>query len=92
MQRTMRGQFVSQAYLDPSFVEACVGRIVHPFDRSDGPGLSVGILSKGRVALRRGYGLADIDRAKLNGPMSAHAIPTTAKRISALQADPTAAN
>jgi len=77
----MRSQFVSQLAFDPSFVEACVSRVVHPFDRSDGPGLSVGVLSGGRVVLRRGYGLADVERARLNGPDVSMRIASLSKQF-----------
>jgi D-aminopeptidase len=59
---------VQRTQLDPSFVEACVDRVVHGFDRPDGPGLSVGVLSGDWVVLRRGYGLGDVERRRLNGP------------------------
>jgi D-aminopeptidase len=48
--------------------EAAIDRVVARFDRSDGPGLAIGVLEGGEVRFRKGYGLADVGRGAPNGP------------------------
>ncbi|CAM5761406.1 D-aminopeptidase [Labrys miyagiensis] len=49
-------------------LESTIQEIVAPFDRTDGPGLAVGILQEGQIRLRKGYGLADVGGGVPNGP------------------------
>ena len=39
-----------------------------PFNRSDAPGLVVGVAQHGKVLYRRGFGLASIEHATANTP------------------------
>ena len=45
--------------IDSDAVRATVDRVCGPWDRTDGPGLAIGVMLEDRILLRRGYGLAD---------------------------------
>ena len=49
-------------------VRAAVDRVCGPWDRTDGPGLAIGVMLGERVLLRRGYGLADVGSGRPNSP------------------------
>ena len=54
--------------IESEAVRAAVDRVCGPWDRTDGPGLAIGVMLEGRVLLRRGYGLADVGSGRPNGP------------------------
>ena len=54
--------------IDSEAVRAAVDRICGPWDRTDGPGLAIGVMIEERIVLRRGYGLADVGLGRPNGP------------------------
>lgn len=54
--------------IDSEAVRAAVDRVCGPWDRTDGPGLAIGVMLEDRILLRRGYGLADVGRGRPNGP------------------------
>ncbi len=54
-----------------------------PWNRSDAPGLVVGVAHRGQVIYRRGYGLASIEHAKANTPATRMRIGSTTKQVTA---------
>lgn len=58
--------------------------LFQPWNRSDVPGLSVGIARDGEVIYRRGFGLASIEHARANGPAVRMRIGSTTKQFCAL--------
>ncbi|MGB8416801.1 serine hydrolase domain-containing protein [Paraburkholderia sp.] len=57
-----------------------------PFNRSDAPGLVVGIAQHGRTLYRRGFGLASKEHAVANTPVTRMRIGSTSKHFTALLA------
>ena len=54
-----------------------------PLNRSDAPGLVIGVAHKGQVIYRRGFGLASIEHAKANTPATRMRIGSTTKHFCA---------
>ncbi len=55
-----------------------------PWNRSDAPGLTVGVSWRGRVIYRRGFGLASIEHAVANSPTMRMRIGSTTKQFCCL--------
>jgi D-aminopeptidase len=60
--------------------------LFQPWNRSDAPGLIVGVVSKGEVLYRRGFGLASVEHGTLNTPQTKMRIGSTSKHFAALAA------
>lgn len=58
--------------------------LFQPWNRSDAPGLSVGVAYRGEVVYRRGFGLASIEHATINTPTKRMRIGSTSKQFCAL--------
>ncbi|MGH8504627.1 MAG: serine hydrolase domain-containing protein [Stenotrophobium sp.] len=54
-----------------------------PWNRSDAPGVVVGVAHKGKMIYRRGFGLASIEHAKANTPATRMRIGSTTKHFCA---------
>jgi len=65
---------------------AAVEALLAPFARSDAPGLVVGIARKGKLLLRRGYGLASVELGVANTPATRMRIGSTSKHFACLAA------
>ncbi|WP_153141866.1 serine hydrolase domain-containing protein [Paraburkholderia agricolaris] len=57
-----------------------------PFNRSDAPGLTVGIAQHGKLLYRRGFGLASLEHAEANMPTTRFRIGSTSKHFTSLLA------
>lgn len=57
-----------------------------PFNRSDAPGLVVGVRFKGEVVYRRGLGMASLEHAVANTPRTRMRIGSTSKHFACLAA------
>ncbi|SAL54481.1 Beta-lactamase [Caballeronia udeis] len=57
-----------------------------PFNRSDAPGLTVGIAQHGKVLYRQGFGLASVEHAVANTPTTRLRIGSTSKHFTGLLA------
>lgn len=57
-----------------------------PFNRSDAPGLVVGVAQHGKVLYRRGFGLASIEHATANTPATRMRIASISKHFACLAA------
>lgn len=57
-----------------------------PFNRSDAPGLTVGIAQHGKLLYRRGFGLASLEHAVANTPTTRLRIGSTSKHFTSLLA------
>ncbi|MES2490053.1 MAG: serine hydrolase domain-containing protein [Pseudomonadota bacterium] len=60
--------------------------IFQPWNKSDAPGLIVGVASKGLAIYRRGFGLASIEHATANTPQTRMRIGSTSKHFASLSA------
>ncbi len=61
-----------------------IDALLQPFNRSDAPGLVVGIKHHGRSVYRRGLGLASIELGVANTPRTRMRIASTSKHFTAL--------
>jgi CubicO group peptidase (beta-lactamase class C family) len=57
-----------------------------PFARSDAPGLAVGVMFKGEIAYRKGFGMASLEHYTANTPGTLMRIGSTTKHMTALLA------
>jgi D-aminopeptidase len=60
--------------------------LFQPWNRSDAPGLIVGVARKGQPIYRRGFGLASVEHGTLNTPQTRMRIGSTSKHFAALAA------
>jgi CubicO group peptidase (beta-lactamase class C family) len=63
---------------------AAVDALLQPFNRSDAPGLVVGIARAGRILYRRGVGLASIEQGVTMSPRTRVRIASTSKQFTCL--------
>ncbi len=63
---------------------AAIDALLQPFNRSDAPGLVVGINRHGRPLLRRGLGMASLEHGVANTPRTRMRIASTSKHFTAL--------
>ncbi|MGN6830569.1 serine hydrolase domain-containing protein [Paucibacter sp. M5-1] len=63
---------------------AAVDALLQPFNRSDAPGLVVGIARAGRTVYRRGVGLASIEQSVAMSPHTRVRIASTSKQFTCL--------
>ena len=57
-----------------------------PWNRSDAPGLVVGVAHQGRVIYRRGFGLASVEQGNANTPLTRMRIGSTSKHFASVAA------
>ncbi len=75
---------------DPTLVSssvdplAAIDALLQPLNRSDAPGLVIGINQHGRPLLRRGLGLASLEHGVANTPRTRMRIASTSKHFTAL--------
>jgi len=67
-------------------VEQKLDALFAPYNRSDMPGLVVGVAQHGKLLLRKGYGLASIELAVANTPKTRMRIGSTSKQFACLAA------
>lgn len=65
---------------------AALDALFQPFNRSDAPGLVVGVAQHGRPLYRRGFGLASIELGVANTPWTRMRIGSTSKHFTCLAA------
>ncbi|AXQ30031.1 class A beta-lactamase-related serine hydrolase [Solimonas sp. K1W22B-7] len=58
--------------------------LLQPWNRSDAPGFIVGIAHRGRTIYRRGFGLASVQQAQANTPLTRMRIGSTSKHFTCL--------
>lgn len=63
---------------------AQVDAIFAPFNQTDGPGASVGIIRAGRMVFAKGYGLADLTSRTPNTPETNFRLASVSKQFTAL--------
>jgi len=63
---------------------AAIDALLQPLNRSDAPGLVIGVNQHGRPLLRRGMGLASLAHGVANTPRTRMRIASTSKHITAL--------
>lgn len=68
----------------PQSVLQKLDELFKPWNRSDAPGLTVGVAHKGKVIYRHGFGLASIEHAKANTPTTRMRIGSTTKHFCSL--------
>ncbi len=68
---------------EPSMINK-LDELFKPWSRSDGPGGVVGVMYKGKLLYRRGFGLASIEHAKANTPTTRMRIGSTTKHFCSL--------
>jgi CubicO group peptidase (beta-lactamase class C family) len=71
------------ASLPDSSTESKVAAVFAAYDRTDSPGCAVGVFRDGRVALARGYGMANLELGVSLSPASVLDIGSTAKQFTA---------
>src|SRR3546814_4809605 len=59
-------------------------KLFQPWNRSDAPGLIVGVAHKGATIYRRGFGLASVEHATANTPQTKMRIGSTSKHFTSL--------
>ena len=69
---------------DPLAAIAAIDALLQPLNRSDAPGLVIGINQHGRPLLRRGLGLASLEQGVANTPRTRMRIASTSKHFTAL--------
>jgi D-aminopeptidase len=69
----------------PDLVSA-LDALFSPFNRSDAPGLAVGIAQRGRLLYRRAFGLASLEHTVANTPRTRFRIGSTSKHFTGLLA------
>ncbi|MFL9866533.1 serine hydrolase [Paraburkholderia fungorum] len=74
------------AGVDPDSRVSGLDDIFAPFDRSDAPGLVIGIAQHGKLLYRRGFGLASVELAVANTPGTRMRIGSTSKHFVCLAA------
>jgi D-aminopeptidase len=57
-----------------------------PFNRSDAPGLVVGVAYGGRIIYRRGFGMASLEQSTANTPATRMSLGSSAKHFTSLAA------
>ena len=65
---------------------AALDELFQPFNRSDAPGLVVGVAQHGKCVYRRGFGLASIELGVANTPWTRMRIGSTSKHFTCLAA------
>jgi len=60
--------------------------LLKPWNRSDAPGLVIGVASQGATIYRRGFGLASVEHGTANTPKTRMRIGSTSKHFAALAA------
>jgi CubicO group peptidase (beta-lactamase class C family) len=70
----------------PKTEAAQVDALFQPFNRSDAPGLVVGIARRGRVIYRKAFGLASVQHGVANTPGTRMRIGSTSKHFTCLSA------
>lgn len=69
-----------------SELSSALDEIFLPFNRSDVPGLVVGIAQRGKLLYRRGFGLASMELSVANNPRTRMRIGSTSKHFTSLLA------
>ena len=69
-----------------SELSSALDEVFLPFNRSDAPGLVVGVAHQGTVLYRRGFGLASMELSVANTPHTRMRIGSTSKHFTALLA------
>ena len=70
----------------PKTVEEQIDALFAPWNRSDAPGMSVGVVKDGQTMFRRGYGMASLETRVAIGPTTRLRIGSTSKHFTALLA------
>ncbi|TDP73025.1 serine hydrolase domain-containing protein [Roseateles toxinivorans] len=65
---------------------AALDELFQPLNRSDAPGLVVGVARHGKLLYRRGFGLASIEHGRANTPTTRMRIGSTSKHFTCLAA------
>ncbi len=71
---------------DTSFDSAALDALFAPFNRSDAPGMVVGVARHGRTLYRRAFGLASVEHGVANMPSTRMRIGSSSKHFAALAA------
>src|SRR6218665_1394724 len=72
---------MSTAPTDPI---AAIDALLQPLNRSDAPGMVVGVSQHGRVLSRRGFGMASLEQGVANTPRTRMRLASTSKHFTAL--------
>ncbi|MGH8506714.1 MAG: serine hydrolase domain-containing protein [Stenotrophobium sp.] len=67
-----------------STVTRKLDELFKPWNRSDAPGLVVGVAHKGKVIYRRGFGLASVEHGTANTPLTRMRIGSTSKHFAVI--------
>ncbi len=68
----------------PRPIGAVLDELFAPVNRSDAPGLVVGVAQQGKLLYRRGFGLASIEHGVVNSPRTRMRIGSTSKQFTCL--------
>ena len=72
--------------IDKAEFGKALDKLFRPFNRSDAPGLVVGVAKDGEVLYRRGFGLANVEHGVANTPKTRMRIGSTTKHFTCLAA------
>jgi D-aminopeptidase len=70
--------------IDKAEFSKALDKIFRPFNRSDSPGLVVGVAKGGELLYRRGFGLANVEHGVANTPKTRMRIGSTTKHFTCL--------
>ncbi|MGH7022597.1 MAG: serine hydrolase domain-containing protein [Caulobacteraceae bacterium] len=70
----------------PKTVTEQLDALFAPWNRTDAPGLTVGVAREGRLVYRRGFGMASLETCVANSPKTRMRIGSTSKHFTALLA------
>jgi D-aminopeptidase len=69
---------------DPAVATAAIDALLQPLNRSDAPGLVIGVNQHGRSIYRRGFGMASLELGVTNTPRTRMRLASTSKHFTAL--------
>ncbi len=65
-------------------IEVAIDQLLEPFDRSDAPGLAVGVIFKGETIYSKGWGMADLENKVRLTPDSVFDIASVSKQFAGM--------
>jgi CubicO group peptidase (beta-lactamase class C family) len=76
--------FTQTALLGEQTIEGSIDQLLTPHDRTDAPGLAVGVIKEGEILYSKGWGMADLEHAIPISPDSVFDIASVSKQFAGL--------